>query len=1161
MSEINIITGGIGSGKTTKCLDIIGEIKSDNPDAQIIFIVPEQHSYAAEKLISDCFGGTGLNGIEVLTFSRMAKRFMARAAKNHLTPSGKAVLITKAVENICRENSLYKDSAKKPGFAGNVMNMISELKRFMLTPSAVRQSAQRIEDGILKQKLTALSDIYEEYEKLNGGRFADSDNDLASLAEIITEKKLFKDYFIFLDEFSDFLPQHYKIIESVLQNAEKMYITLPLCDNSPSVLSEIPRDTYNRLTVLSKRLNADIYETKLNRDGLGFKSDEIGYLYHNYNGTYKKTFQPFDKKTEDITLFSGKDAYAETEYAARKINALVCEKDYSFSDITIVCGGLDNYSELIEAVFSDYKIPYFADSKLSVVNHPILITVLGVFDILSSNWSFDSVFSYLKSGFVYHNDNGEIKPIDSDDIDYLSVYVLKHGIRGKKKWLCDENWQVGFSTLSENISAENKRNDPVAEERINRTRKIITAPISKFAESIKGRNSVRHFASAFYDFLCDIHLFEGLESEIKRLNSSNMRNEAEQLSQVWNTLVDAINQTVVTLSDEKCLKDDYKNYLLSALGECEISIIPSSLNSVTVTGADSTVQNNVRAMFVLGAVRGEIPHELTGCEFLSESERERFSLLLKDNDIEFSSSVARKSTEEYRFCRLLFNASEKIFISYPVNNFEGDSLVPAQLISDLEKLFPKLTCFNDLIEDIISEDEILSPKAAFDYLMQNRHDKSNKAAAEIYNWFSENSDTKEKLNIIETADNYKKTAAKISPESAAAIYSKKAAYSVSRLNEFSGCPFKYFAKYGLRAKDEEIWQIQKFDLGSLMHYVVWKFCTSVEGDANDFDTLKRNWQSLSNEDCDKLIGEIINEIKEKTAAILERDENKMNYLLERMAKTLKKAAYTIRKSINLGGYAPVGYEKQFIFQPEPDIADLFIKGTIDRVDANFNFDKKLADLRIIDYKSGSKEFSVASICNMIDIQLVVYAMAAVNLYNNGELEYSKGDFSAEISGMLYNKLRDERAKITSDGKPEDISSAVKNVMKLDGAVILNETDNGIDTDTLTDMDATLSTHSESEFLKIKINTTGSLSKYSQYLTREQFNKLITYAKKGIKGYHKRILSGDIKIMPSKTGENLNCRWCEMAEICLFDSERDSVRNLCTNNDAAWNIIDEEIQKQ
>lgn len=1160
MSGINIITGGISSGKTTKCLDIIGKIKSDNPEAQIIIIVPEQHSYAAEKLTADRFGGTGLNGIEVLTFSRMAKRYLPRAAKNYLTPSGKAVLITKAAENACGENSIYKDSSKKPGFSGSVMSMISEFKRFMITPELLKACADNLEESILKQKLAALSEIYAEYERLNDNRFLDSDDDSMRLAEIILSKNLFKGYSIFIDEFSDFLPQHYKIIEALSQKSESMYITLPLSDTFPTALSEIPTDTFNRIKRLSGKLNIPFSQTKLTKEGLGFKSEEIGFLYDNYSDTYQKSFSPYPEKTKDITVFSGKDAYSETEYAARKINSLVCEKGYRFSDITIVCGGLENYSELIGAVFGEYKIPYFTDSKLSVVNHPILITVLGVFDILTSNWSFDSVFSYLKSGFVYQKENDTVTPVNADDIDFLSSYVLKYGIRGKSKWLSENDWQITFTALSENVSSDHIKSNPEAEERLNRIRKTVTSPIAKFAEIIKGRNTVKHFASALYDFLCDIHLYEGLESEIEKLNGSGMRNEAEQISQVWNMLINAINQTAITLGDEKCLKDDYRNYLLSALGECNISIIPSSLNSVTVTGADSTVQSSAKAVFILGAVRGEIPHELSGSEFLSEAERERFSLLLKEENADMPFSVNQKSAEEYRFLRLLFNAREKISISYPVNSFEGEALIPSQLIQDLERLFPKLTCSNDLLGDVITSEEILSPKYAFDYLMQNRRSKNNSTAAQIYSSFAENPELRDKLKIIETADNYKRTAARITPENAAELYRQRAAYSVSRLNEFSGCPFKYYAKYGLKAKDEEIWQIQKFDLGSLMHYAVWKFCHAVESDSDSFERLKSNWQGLSDKGCDELIEQIMSEIKDKLSAILERDENKMSYLLSRMTKTLKRAAYTIKKSITLGGYAPVGYEKQFLFQPDPDISDLLLKGTIDRVDVCFDSANKIADLRIIDYKSGSKEFSVASICNMIDIQLIVYAMAAVSLYNKGELEYSRGDFSAEISGILYNKLRDDRAKIISDDDPDSVSSAVNNTMKLNGAVILDETDGKTNLETLFAMDTSLKELSQSEFLNIKLSKSGNPTKASEYLTREQFNQLIDYAKKGIKRYNKRILGGDIKIMPGKNKNELNCRWCEMSEICLFDSNRDPVRTLCTSNDKAWEIINKEISK-
>jgi len=1156
--KINFITGGVSSGKTYECIRKINEIKSKEPEARIVMIVPEQYSYAAEKLMTESFGGTGLNNIEVLTFSRMSKRCSSRAVKNYLTPSGKAVLITRAIEKACTGDSIYSGCASKPGFVNTAATMLSEMKRYMLTPEMLRLASERLEEGMLKHKLTAIADIYEEYELLNGGRFLDSEEDLLRLAEIIVSRSAFGGAYIFIDEFSDFLPQHYKVLEALMKKCEEIFITLPIDDKSSSELSAIPEDTKRRINFLAEKNGIACSETRLSKSGIGFKSDEIRFFYENYASFFQKGFEPYPEKTEDITLFAARDPYSETEYAAKRIAALIADEKIRYSDITVVCGGTDNYSSIINAVFGDYKIPYFMDSKLAVTDHPILITVLSIFDIISSDWSYDSVFTYLKSGFIYINDDEGIKPVCDDDIDFLSSYVLKKGIRGKKKWLSDDDWRCNSAGLSDAVSGREAEADSAAEDRINITRKTVVLPLRRFIEKTKGRKTAADFAAALYEFLEEIHLYEGLLSEIQRLNDIGMRNEAEQFSQVWNMLIEVINQTVVTLGSEHCSKEQYRSYLLAGLGECKIGIIPSSVDCVTVTGVDVSVQKNVKAMFVIGATRGEIPPEAGSEGMLADSERERLSELFKEDGNELSLPGEQKAAAEYRFYKILFNAEEKLCISYPVNSFEGDAQVPAQLTYDMKRLFPRLTCRDDLLSELVDGETVYSPKAALDYLLQNRRNKNDPAVAQIYRWFKEHPEWQAELKMAETADNYKQTAAKISAENSCELYKKRAAYSVSRLNEFSSCPFRYFAKNGLRAKEEEIWQIQKFDLGSLMHYAVWRFCNAVEGKSNSFAELKQRWDNLTEEECDEITDSIMAEIKEKIAAAIERDEGKMNYLIDRMTRTLKRSSETIRKSISLGGYIPAEYEKEFMFKPDDEDSSLCIQGIIDRIDIAYSEEDKKAEIRIIDYKSGSKSFSVASVCNMIDIQLVVYAMAAVDLYNRGELKYSRGDFSAEITGILYNKLRDDMARLENGDDDAAVSEAVGSKMKLNGAVVLDTAENGMpDISAALLMDRGISDNMESEYLKFKLTKSGAVTKNSEYLTREQFEKLIEYAKKGIKDYNRRIKGGDIRILPSKDKSELACRWCEMAEICLFDNERDGVRPLCSSNDSAWEIIERE----
>lgn len=1146
--KINFICGGISSGKTHKCIEIIGELKKKQKN--VMLIVPEQYSYAAERLITENFNGTGINNIEVITFTRMAKRYLSRARKNYLSEAGKAILITKAAASVCDEKNVYAGCAEKPGFANSVSQMITELKRYMITPEMLINTAKKLGDGMLKHKITSIASIYEKYEELNGGRFNESEEDLLKLTDVIAGSDIFNDTYVFIDEFSDFLPQHYKVISALMSKCRELYVTLPV--KKESLPFTIPMDTKNRLSIMAKKQGLDICEINMENDGRSFKSEEILFLYNNYSRFNSREFVPYPDTTNDISLFSAKDPYSEIEYTAKRITSLIAKGGYRYSDITVVCGNKESISSVIQAAFTDYAIPYFIDSKLEITDHPIIITVLSVFDIITSNWSYDAVFGYLKSGFIYNNDDEKISPINEDDIDFLSSFVLKNGIRGKKKWIGADDWRYNSAGLSEAVNGSELRENEEADERINSLRRCVTKPIEKFIEKTKGRRYVKELARALFEFMLEIHLYEGLQIEIQRLNEIGMRNEAEQFSKVWNTLIEVIDQTVTTLGDNQCSKEEFRSYLLAGLGECSIGIIPSSVDCVTITDADASVQKKTKVLFVMGAIRGDIPAEMKKEGMLSDKERTELFEKLEDDGFETVQTDSAEASE-YRFYKLLFNAEEKIYISYPVSNFEGEAQLPAQLAGDLTKIFKRLSCYDDLISDYISEDISYSPKAAFDYLLQNRNNKNNSSVPKLYKWFDEHEEWHEKLAMAQLADSYKINEARITPDNAVELYKNKTTYSVSRLNEFSQCPFRYFAKNGLKAKEEEVWQIQKFDLGSLMHYAMCKFCMTVEENTVGPEELKDKWNSLTREECERLLDDIMSDMSQKISSAIDRDEGKVNYLLQRMTKTLRRSVETVRKSLSAGEYIPSEYEKEFEI---PIDNELKIKGVIDRIDVAFDEEDKKAAIRVIDYKSGKKKFSVASLCNMIDIQLIVYAIAASELYDGNALKYAKEDYFGAVTGVMYNKLRDDFVRADKAGDEESI----ENEMKMNGLIVLEENENGdpkLDNAFL--MDKNILTAGSSDFLNFQLTKAGKISSFSEYITRDNFDKLLEYARNNVKKYNKRIRGGDIKILPYKDNETMSCKYCEMAEICLFDSDRDEARILCRNDDEAWSIIENDIK--
>src|SRR5699024_1973664 len=117
---------------------------------------------------------------------------------------------------------------------------------------------------------------------------------------------------------------------------------------------------------------------------------------------------------------------------------LVRDENYRYKDIAIIAKNIDTYSSLIRSIFKDYEIPVFIDEKRDLNQNIIVQYVLAILEILSNNFSSESIFNYIKLGFL---------DIEKDEIFKLENYCQKWGINRNK-------WKKDFTIAGEN---ENKK--------------------------------------------------------------------------------------------------------------------------------------------------------------------------------------------------------------------------------------------------------------------------------------------------------------------------------------------------------------------------------------------------------------------------------------------------------------------------------------------------------------------------------------------------------------------------------------------------------------------------------------------------------------------------------------------------------------------------------
>lgn len=1144
---IRIIRGAICSGKSRLCLDEIEKIHNEIPDARCVMIVPDHYSYETEKRFVERFGGIGLNNIEVLTLRKMAVNFLSAMQQNHLSEAGRQMLIYKAVINACEELKGVENmdmklifAMQRRGFLDVASSLISEMKRYLISPQMLMEKARNITGNqTLKNKLTVLCAVYEKYSQyVEDSLFSDSEDDLYCLAEKIENSDEFNsDMYIWVDRFDKFMPQQLCVLEALLKKGVNM--TVSICcpvseDESVRSLYAQTEKTVNRIMELASVYG---FDGEVSVDGALSHLEgrhDLYTLLSRWNEDFVYADTP-----RNMALFQSRDAYGEVERIACKIVDLVRDEGYRFRDIAMLCGSEEEYRHLIEAVFGEYEIPYFTDRKIILSDHPIAMQILSLFGILEDDWSYDSVFRYLRAGFIYRKvKKGKYtfyNPIDQEEIDELENYVLRCGIRGGSKWLGDDSW-IGENDIV--TAAFGIESEGGVDERLEQLRAEITAPVKKFKEASSGRRNAVEFASALFEYLQDINLYAGLKSDIAAFKKEGRVNEAEQFTKIWNLILDVLNQTTTALGEDKMNRAEFADFMSAGLSKCEIRTIPSGLDQVYVGSVERSSHTNVKAMFVLGAKSGTFPTNINTEGFLSNYDR---NTLHDEYGITLAPDTKKKMDEQYfKVYRALCAVSEKLFLSYCVQDEAGRTQAPSHTVLEIYRKFPKMRTSDNLIHDAKTDGVyISSPKATIHKMLINMSDRyedsKNPLWNMVYDWYKKNPEWKSVLSLMDRADYYDRRGIMLDKDIASTLYSGKITYSASRINTFARCPFEYFLKYGLGAYEREEWEITPANMGSYAHQVINCFCKAVEDGADTPKQKIEAWRSLSDLRRDEIIDGIIEDTCENILSSGVRDSERTASVFARMGKTVSNAARLVQKSLSAGNFAESGMECAF----EIDITDnIAVQGMIDRIDT-CETDNGRTYMRIVDYKTGRTEFDVVNIVNGYDMQMVIYALAASRIME-------KDGKKADVTGIYYTAVRDKYKMLTPTLTEDNIVSKNIESMSFDGVTFASEQETERNK-TLYNIDNSFFENEGSSFARVKMKKGELVGVHSL----DEINGLMEQVRETLVDMDSSIRGGKIDLNPYSPNGRVSCEYCSYSDVCKFDEDRRKAREPIGDEEEIW----------
>ncbi|WP_410506215.1 helicase-exonuclease AddAB subunit AddB [Haloimpatiens sp. FM7315] len=1144
--SLRFIYGRAGSGKSNFCYD--GIKRELNKNINQILLVPEQFSFQSEKNLIKKISSTGILNAQVLSFKRLAYKVFSEVGgltHNHMNSSGKCMLVYKIMKDLKEELGVFNTSAKQEGFSKIISDLISEFKNYNVTPLDISNAILDIEeDEYLTKKLQDISLIYGEYEKKLHENYIDSEDDLGILCEKIDESKYLEGTEVWIDEFNSFTPKQYSIIEKLLKKAKRVNVTINMSTsyekNKDEDIFFVTINTENKLKKIAEDNNISIEKSieLWKKPYPRFKtSEELSYLEENI---FNYTCEKYKLKTKDISIFKANNSYEEIENLSENIIKLCKEKGYRYKDIAVITRDLSIYESIIKAIFEEYEIPCFIDKKKEIDQNPLIILIRSSMEIFTRNWSYEAVFRYVKSGLLTFN---------SYDVDILENYVLASGIKGKKKWTSSEKWDTYIQYGFEKIEDEEKKEALL--ERINEIRYKITEPLVDFYKNINEAKNAKEFCEAAFNFLCKLKIPETTENWIESFKKQGNQEKALEYSGIWNLVVEILDQVVEVMGNEKLFLDEFIKIITIGFSQNKMGIIPPALDQVLVSSVDRLKSHEVKAVFIIGVNEGVFPMGNTEEGIFTDGDR----FILQNANVKLGNDTKTKALEEqFLVYSTLSMAKSYIRISYPIADHEGRTLRPSVIISRLRNIFPNILNEEDILnEEVGSMEKIIKPIPTFNRLILKMREKKDISSLDpiwkqVYLWYSSQEDWKNISLKVFQGFTYSNKVNKIGKDRINKLYGGNVKVSVSRMERYVRCPFAYYVQYGLKAKDRKIFKLSSPDVGTFMHKVIDDFSHKVKSSNMHWGELSKSW-------CEENVNNSVSKVINETTGSILTSSPRYLYFTKRLTKVILRSIWLIVMHMQKSNFEPLGYEMTFEEGGDFPPIEITLKnnlkvkliGRIDRID------KLVCEegvfYRIIDYKSGSKDFKLSDVYYGLQIQLMTYLDAIIKGY-----EVSKKE-KALPAGVLYFKLDNPIIKENKNISEKEIEEAIMKELKMRGLVLA-------DTNIVKAMDKDIELQGTSLIIPAELKKKdGSLSARSSIATVEQFYSLREHVRKNLIETCEKMLEGEISIRPFRKKDSIPCTYCTFSSLCRFDTSLESskyniIQELKDNE--VWDKLEERI---
>ena len=1108
--------GPSGSGKSHRIYEEIMQRAAQEPGRNFLIIVPDQFTMQTQKDLVMRSDRGGILNIDVLSFGRLSHRILEEVGTKEmpvLDDTGKSLVLQKIAADLKEQLPAMGSLLHKQGYIHEVKSAISEFMQYGIsTQDMDKLIASAEKRGALAMKLRDLKTLYRGFQDYIKDHFITTEETLDVLRRSLAKSKILPDSVVVFDGFTGFTPIQNRLIQELMRVCEETIVTVTIgAKEDPYQM-----DGEQKLFHLSKKTVADLVklaaEAEVTRGEDVFvkggsnrftAAPALCYLEQNL---FRYQYEPYTEKQQEIHMYEAISPREEVHQTALYIRKLIREEGLTYRDIAVVIGDLEGYASYVETEFGQLEIPCFLDRTRGIVLNPMIEYIKSALQLYIKDFSYDTVFHFLRSGMV---------DISREEIDELENYVIRTGARGYRTY--SRLFTRRTEEMQQGSGQEDTERAEEIMERLNRIRQ-------QFADTVEilhmgSRAKAGEYVSHLYDFLEQNHVQQKLLNYQQQFEQEGDLAKAREYAQIYRLVMDLLDQIYELLGEEEISLQEFADILDAGFGEITVGTIPQNVDRIVVGDMERTRLKQVKVLFFLGVNDGNIPKNASKGGIISDMDRE----FLIESGTEMAPSPRQQMYIQRLYLYLnMTKPSQRLYLSYAKVNSDGKGIRPSYLIDTVRKLFPQLAV--EYPQNRSRLEQIEGRQEGARYLAEELREYADGTLREeerqdfylMYRAYEADPEGRDRLTAA-AFRRYKESG--LSRIVARALYGRQLENSVSRLETYAACACRHFLQYGLSLQEREEFGFEVSDMGNVYHAVLENF-------AGKLAESGRTWWNFDENFATQAIKEAVEGYAATYGETVLYSSARNEYAITRMSRILTRTVLTLQQHLKQGSFQPDDYELSFRFAEDLDSIHvdlseeekMHLQGRIDRIDVSE--DAEHVYVKVIDYKSGNKKFDLAALYYGLQLQLVVYMNAAM------ELESRKHpDKEIVPAALLYYHIDDPTIETPVELTQEQINEEILTKLRMNGVV-------NSDPAVVERLDRFL--QDKSKVIPVEKKKDGSFSARSGILSREELQVVSAYVDTKIRQIGREILDGKIAANPYEKGNEEACTYCAYKKVCGFD---------------------------